>query len=170
MSDRAFHNFISLTRITDLRGVIPMGGCRSICQESNGVYKNKTNKMIELNSYEYAKYVHFSCDVVAYLRYNVNDVFKRLKCIDTLGPRQNGGPFANILKRLFLNEHFLILIKMSLKFIHEDPINMSALVQIMAWRKRGNKPLLEPMLAYFTDTYMRHSAAMSWDYGMSVYD
>ena len=33
----------------------------------------------------------------------------------------------------------------------------SALDQIMAWRRRGDKSLSEPMMAYFTDAYMRHS-------------
>ena len=31
----------------------------------------------------------------------------------------------------------------------------------MAWRRKGTKPLAEPMMPYFTDTYMRHSASMS---------
>ena len=31
----------------------------------------------------------------------------------------------------------------------------------MAWRRSGDKPLSEPMMAWITDTYMRHSATMS---------
>ena len=47
--------------------------------------------------------------------------------------------------------------KVSLKFIPNGPIdNKSALVQVMAWRRTGDKPLPEPMLTQFTDTYMRH--------------
>ena len=34
--------------------------------------------------------------------------------------------------------------------------NKAALVQVMAWRRTGDKPLPEPMLTQFTDTYMRH--------------
>ena len=34
--------------------------------------------------------------------------------------------------------------------------NKPASVQVMAWRQRGNEPLPEPMLAQFTDAYMRH--------------
>ena len=34
--------------------------------------------------------------------------------------------------------------------------NKSALIQVMAWRRTGVKPLPEPMLAQFTDVYMRH--------------
>ena len=40
-------------------------------------------------------------------------------------------------------------------------INILALVQIMAWRWSGDKPLSEPMIVKTTDPYMRHSASMS---------
>ena len=47
----------------------------------------------------------------------------------------------------FLQWKFLILIKISLKFILKGPINnIPVLVQIMAWRWPGNKPLSEPMM------------------------
>ena len=40
-----------------------------------------------------------------------------------------------------------ISIKISLKFIPKGPINnIPALVQIMAWRRPGDKPLSEPMM------------------------
>ena len=62
----------------------------------------------------------------------------------------------------FLNENDRIPIQISLKFVHWSPIdNKPALVQVMAWRRRGDKPLPEPMLTQFTDAYMRHSASMS---------
>ena len=38
--------------------------------------------------------------------------------------------------------------------------NEPALVQVMAWHHTGNKSS-EPMMVYFTDTYMRHSASVS---------
>ena len=39
------------------------------------------------------------------------------------------------------------MIKNSLKFVPKGPINdIPALVQIMAWRRPGDKPLSEPML------------------------
>ena len=48
-------------------------------------------------------------------------------------------------KQIFLNENVWILIKFSLKFVPRGPIsNIPALVQIMAWRRRGDKPLSEP--------------------------
>ena len=52
--------------------------------------------------------------------------------------------------------------EISLKFVPKGPINtIPALVQIMAWRQSGDKPLCEPMLTHFTDAYMRHKREMS---------
>ena len=67
---------------------------------------------------------------------------------NTLRPRQNGRHFANdIFKRIFLNEKLWIPIKISLKFVPKGSINnIPALVQIMAWRRPGDKPLSEPMM------------------------
>ena len=67
---------------------------------------------------------------------------------NTLRPRQNGRRFADdTLKRIFLNENVRISIKISLKFVPTGPINNNpALVQIMAWRRSGDKPLSEPMI------------------------
>ena len=49
-----------------------------------------------------------------------------------------------------------------MKYVHKGPIdNKPALVQIMAWRRIGDKPLSEPMMAQFSDAYMRLSASMS---------
>ena len=63
----------------------------------------------------------------------------------------------DIFKCIFVNEKYHILIKISLKFVPKGPIeNNQALVQIMAWRRIGDKPLSEPMLTQFTDAYMRH--------------
>ena len=46
-----------------------------------------------------------------------------------------------------LNENVEILIKVSLKLVNKGPIkNIPALVQIMAWRRPGDKPLSEPMM------------------------
>ena len=65
-------------------------------------------------------------------------------------------------KRIFLNENIRISIKIPLKFVPKGPIkNIPALVQIMAWRRTGDKPLSEPMMAQFNDADMRHLASMS---------
>ena len=54
---------------------------------------------------------------------------------------------ADIFKWIFLNENVLISIKISLKFVSRSPIiNIPALVQIMAWRRPGDKPLSEPIM------------------------
>ena len=69
--------------------------------------------------------------------------------LNTLRPRQNGRHLPDdILKCIFLNENIQISIKISLKFVPNGPIdNIPALVQIMAWRRPGDKPLSELMIA-----------------------
>ena len=71
-----------------------------------------------------------------------------LKHINTLRLRQNGRHFADdTFNRIFLNENVWISIKISLKNVPKGPINnIPALVQIMAWRRPGDKPLSEPMM------------------------
>ena len=78
-------------------------------------------------------------------------------------PGQNGRHFAdNTFKRISLNENVRDAIKISLKVVPRGPINnIPALVQIMAWRRPGDKPLSEPMLYQLTDAYMRHWEEMS---------
>ena len=72
-------------------------------------------------------------------------------------PGKYGRHFAYIFKCIFLNETFCVLIRISLKFVPEGLIyNTSALFQVMAWRRTGSKPLIEPMLTQFTDAYMHH--------------
>ena len=68
--------------------------------------------------------------------------------LHTLRQIQDGRRFADdTFKCIFLNENVRISIKISLKFVPKDPINnIPALVQIMAWRRSGDKPLSEPML------------------------
>ena len=49
-----------------------------------------------------------------------------------------------------------------MKFVPNGPIsNIPVLVQIMAWRRPGDKPLSEPIMTQFNDAYIRHSASMS---------
>ena len=68
---------------------------------------------------------------------------------NTLRPRQNGRHFPDdIFKCIFSNENVWISIKISLNFVPRGPINnIPALVQVMDWRRPGDKPLSEPMLA-----------------------
>ena len=62
-----------------------------------------------------------------------------------------------ISKYILVNEKFCIMINISLKFVPNGQINnIPALVQIMVWHQIGDKPLFEPMMAQFSDAYMRH--------------
>ena len=58
------------------------------------------------------------------------------------------------LKCIFLNENYTTSIRISLKVVSRSPIgNKPALVQVMAWRRTGDKPLPEPVRTQFTDAY-----------------
>ena len=72
----------------------------------------------------------------------------KISLFNILRPWQHGHDFADdTFKCIFLNENICILLKMSLKFVPKSPINnIPALVQIMAWRWPGDKPLSEPMM------------------------
>ena len=74
----------------------------------------------------------------------------RWRWLNTLRLRKNCRHFAdNIFKCIFLNENVWISLKISLKFIPEVwNNNIQSLVQIMALRRPGDKPLSEPMIDY----------------------
>ena len=69
-------------------------------------------------------------------------------CLNSLRPRPNRRHFADdIFKCIFENENEWISPRISLKFVSKVRINnIPALVQIMAWRRPGDKPLSEPMM------------------------
>ena len=71
-----------------------------------------------------------------------------LHSVNTSKPRQNGRHLADdTFKRIFVNENVRILNEISLKFVPKGLINnIPSLVQIMAWRPTGDKPLSEPMM------------------------
>ena len=71
-----------------------------------------------------------------------------LRFFNTLRLRQNGRHFADdIFKYIFLNENTSVSINTSLEFVPQGRINnIPSLVQIMAWRRLGDKPLSEPMM------------------------
>ena len=81
----------------------------------------------------------------------LNQVATRL-LLNSLRPRQNGRHFADdIFKCSFLNENAWIPTKISMKFAPKGPINnIPALVQIVVWRRPGDKPLSEPMMVSST--------------------
>ena len=67
-------------------------------------------------------------------------------------------------KWIFLNENVWILIEVSLKFVPKGPINnIPALIQIMAWRRLGDKPLYEPMMvSLLTHIYVTRPQWVKW--------
>ena len=79
-------------------------------------------------------------------RYSVSFWVESL--INTLRPRLNGRHLPHdILKWILLNENVWLLIKISLKFAPKVPVNnIPQLLQIMAWRCSGDKPLSEPIM------------------------
>ena len=63
----------------------------------------------------------------------------------------------DIFKFIFCYENGGITIQISLKFVPKCSIdNKPALIQVMAWRRTGTKPLPEPMITQFTNAYMWH--------------
>ena len=62
----------------------------------------------------------------------------------------------DIFKSIF-NESVWISITIPLKFVPKGPFDYkSALVQVMAWHRTGEKPLPESMPTKITDAYIRH--------------
>ena len=68
--------------------------------------------------------------------------------VNTLRPIQNGCHFTDeTFKRIFLNDIVRNSIEISLKYVPKGLINnIPALVQIMAWRRPGDKPSSEPIM------------------------
>ena len=63
----------------------------------------------------------------------------------------------DIFNCIFVNENDRIPMEISLKPFRRSPIyNKPTLIQVMAWRRIGDKPWTEPMMTQFTDAYMRH--------------
>ena len=88
--------------------------------------------------------------------------YTNMVCIKTLRSRRNGHFADDIFKCIFLNENVWISIQIWLKFVPKGSVdNKPALVQVMAWRRSGDKPLPEAMLTQFTDAYMWHQGEMS---------
>ena len=79
---------------------------------------------------------------------NITSEDIRIDVFSTLRPRQNSRNFADdIFKCIFLGVIVWFSIKISLKFVLKGQINNNpALVQIMARRRPGDKPLSEPMM------------------------
>ena len=76
--------------------------------------------------------------------------------LNTFRLTQNGCHFAdNIFKWTLLNVNALFWFKFQWNsFAKGLDGNKRSLVQIMAWRRAGNNPLSEPVMALFTDAYV----------------
>ena len=88
---------------------------------------------------------------------------------NTLRPRQNGHHFTDdIFKWIFLNENVWISINISL-FVPRGPINnIPTLVQVMAWRRPGDKPLVYSNILIWT-TLMTYPVGIQYEiYVLSV--
>ena len=109
----------------------------------------------QLGPWEHTQW-HWNQNATNFIHANAfkNTIWKKVsilfrpQCVNSLRPRQNGRHFPDdIFKWIFLNENVWISIKISSKFVPKDPINnIPALVEIMAWRRLGDKPLSEAMM------------------------
>ena len=117
--------FWGCSRVDNLRGVWV------ICERLYWI-----NRLRSLQNARNAQWPACIAGLVAIIQFN------------TLGPRQNGRHLPDdIFKGFFLNENEWISLKISLKFVSKVRINnIPALVQIMAWRRPGDKPLSIPMM------------------------
>ena len=81
-----------------------------------------------------------------------------LELTQPLRPRRNGPHFADdVFKCIFVNENVQIAIKISPEFVPKGPINnIPSSVQIMAWRRPGDKPLSEQVM-FFVQQPPTHS-------------
>ena len=80
-----------------------------------------------------------------------------------LGPEQNGRHFTDgIFKCIFLKLKLYISVQISVWFIPYGPVACGpASVQIMAYHRTGNKPLLKPMMSAFEGTIWWHQGLFS---------
>ena len=80
--------------------------------------------------------------------YNKSYLYILCISLNTLRLRQNGRHFPeDIFKWILLIENVWISINISLQCVSIGPINnIPTLVQVMAWRRPGDKPLSEPTM------------------------
>ena len=101
-----------------------------------------------------AVYVAERENQVAQVRHGMEKKVKT-QSVDSSLPGQSGRHFADDfsdafswMKILYFDSNFTKI---------KGPIdNAWALVQVMAWRRTGGKPLSERILTQFTNAYMRH--------------
>ena len=91
---------------------------------------------------------HFQMYFIKWKLFIFNENFTEICSLTHWGRDKMAAVFADdTFKRIFLNENVRVSMKISLKFVPKGSINNNpALVQIMAWRRSGDKPLSEPMM------------------------
>ena len=114
-------------------------------------YRNKHNILGHKSHKKYVVVIGFShvCGQIAWLTYAFSSEISDAG-VNTLRPRQHGRHFPDdTVTYIFLNENVIISLNFSLKIVLKVRINnIQALVQIMAGRQPGDKPLSEPMVVY----------------------
>ena len=119
------------------------GRCQAITWTNAGIlligplWTNFSEILIRIQIFQFKK-MHFKMSSAKWLPF--------WRGLNVLRPRQNGRHFPdNIFKCIFLNENVWFFIKIH-KFVPKWQINnVPSLVQIMAWRRSGDRPLSEPM-------------------------
>ena len=113
----------------------------------NGHTYSSTRRVVNGDAMTWRRFPHY-WPFVGGINPLASDIFPSQRT-NTLRPRQDGRHFPDdIFKSIFLNGNVWISIKISLKFVPKGPINntIPAMVQIMAWRRPGDKPLSVPMM------------------------
>ena len=97
---------------------------------------------------------------------------RKTPLINTLSLKQNCYHFPyDIFKYIFLTNNVWISIKFSLTFVLKGPINnIPALIQMMAWRRSGDKQLSEPIKgSLLTPICVTRTQRVKWASGSSNY-
>ena len=85
----------------------------------------------------------------------VGEIHLVKQCLNSIPPGQNGRHFVDVFRCIFVNQKCCVFDWNFTELFPKGPIeNNAGLVSIMAWRRKGYKPLSEPMLAWFTDVYI----------------
>ena len=104
-----------------------------------------------------------NCTTIKYLSPLCVEMLITYSCVNSSLPGQNSRHFVNDnFRRIFVNEMFWILIEISVNLVRKGSIdNDHALVYIMAWRRKGDKPISESVVTRNIDAYMRHQGEMN---------
>ena len=112
----------------------------------NNEQTTKQTKAIN-NSYIYIN-ISCKCDTNRAGHFTLDAYASRpVACLTHWGRDKMDAILQTTLSNGFFNENAWISLKISLKFVPKVQIdNIRALVQIMAWRRPGDKPSFEPMM------------------------